>query len=413
MDRGSNKMSMDAYRRVLALRGVRSLLLVSVLARLALVATGVTLTLHVVLGLDRGYGQGGLVAAAFTLGTAAGAPILGRLIDRHGLRPIVASATALGAAFWCGAPFLPYPALLATALVGGLVEVPAFTVVRQSLAAMVPEAQRRPAYALDSMAVELSFIAGPALAVLVATTVSPTVAVIGVGAAVALGGVGLFLLNPPTREAGPAAAGPAAGPRRREWLRGRMLAMLAVAIATTIVLVGTDISIVAMMRESGQVGWTGAVLALWGCYSLAGGFAYGAAPRALPPFALLGLLALATLPVGLVGGGWWWLALAMVPAGMLCAPTLAAGADAVSRLAPAPVRGEAMGWLGSANTLGLALGAPLTGAVIDASAPAWGFAAVGTIGATVAVVVATTTGRTTADRGVPDCPGVAAPLRVG
>lgn len=401
------EMGLEPYRRVLSLPGVRSLLLVSVLVRLALIATGITLTLHVVLDLDRGYGAGGLVAGAFTVGVAIGAPVLGRLVDRHGLRPVVAGATAFGAVFWCSAPFLPYPLLVALALAGGLVEVPAFSVVRQSLAAMVPETQRRPAYALDSMAVELSFIAGPALAVLVATTVSPRLAMVGVGAALVLGGSGLFLLNPPTREPAAAGAPATAAPRRRQWLRGRMVAMLAISVATTVVLVGSDISIVAVLRESGQVEWTGAVLALWGCYSLTGGFGYGAAPRALPPYALLALLGLATIPVGLAGGGWWWLALAMVPAGLLCAPTLAAAADAVSRLAPAAVRGEAMGWLGSANTLGMAVGAPLAGAVIDASAPAWGFAAVGVVGAAVAAGAAASLGRTRST------PGVDVPARVG
>ena len=44
--------------------------------------------------------------------------------------------------------------------------------VRQSIAALVPEDQRRPAYALDSMSVELSFMVGPALAVALATAVS-------------------------------------------------------------------------------------------------------------------------------------------------------------------------------------------------------------------------------------------------
>lgn len=401
------EMSLEPYRRVLDLPGVRSLLAVSVLVRLALVATGITLTLHVVLALDRGYGAGGLVAGAFTVGVAIGAPVLGRLIDRHGLRPVVAAATALSAAFWCGAPFLPYPVLLVLALVGGFVEVPAFTVVRQSLAAMVPEARRRPAYALDSMAVELSFIAGPAVAVLVATTVSPRIAVVGVGATLVLGGCGLFWLDPPTREPAAASAPPAAAPRRRDWLRGRMVAMLAVSVATTVVLVGSDISIVAVLRESGQVGWTGAVLALWGGYSLTGGFGYGVAPRALPPYVLLALLGLATIPVGLAGGGWWWLALAMIPAGLLCAPTLAAAADAVSRLAPATVRGEAMGWLGSANTFGMAVGAPLAGAVIDASAPAWGFVAVGAIGAAVAAGAAAGLGRSRS------APRADVPARVG
>ena len=101
----------------------------------------------------------------------------------------------------------------------------------------------------------------------------------------------------------------------------------------------------------------------------------------------MAVLSLATIPVGLGGSHWWLLCLALIPAGALCAPTLASTSDAVSRLAPPSVRGVAMGLHGSAVTVGIALGAPLAGAVIDASAPAWGFAVTGAIGALVALVV--------------------------
>ncbi|WP_433118270.1 hypothetical protein [Micromonospora sp. CA-246542] len=55
-------MNIKPYRTALALPGLRSLLLVAVLARIPLTATGVTLTFHVVLDLDRGYGAAGLRA---------------------------------------------------------------------------------------------------------------------------------------------------------------------------------------------------------------------------------------------------------------------------------------------------------------------------------------------------------------
>lgn len=77
----------------------------------------------------------------------------------------------------------------------------------------------------------------------------------------------------------------------------------------------------------------------------------------------------------------------LLPAGLLCAPALAASAHAVSQLVPSGARGEAMGLQNSALTVGLALGAPLAGAVIDASAPAWGFAATGLVGTVLALAV--------------------------
>ncbi|WP_406037179.1 MFS transporter [Micromonospora sp. NBC_00898] len=379
-------VNLKPYRQALALPGLRSLLLVSVLARIPLTATGVTLTFYVVLDLGRGYGAAGLVGAASTVGAALGSPLLGRLVDRRGLRPVLALTTAAEAVFWASAPTLSYAVLLPAAFLAGLLALPVFSVVRQSVAALVPADRRRPAYALDSMSVELSFMVGPALAVGLATAVNPRVTLWAVGVGIVASGVAFWLLNPPTRSADEP-AGPHRKVPRREWLTPRLLAVLAVSLAATLVLGGTDVAVVAVLRASGEVGWTGLVLAMWAVASLVGGFAYGVVSRSFSPLALMAALSLGTIPVGLGGSHWWLLCLALVPAGALCAPTIAATADAVSRLAPAGVRGEAMGLHGSAVTVGIAVGAPLAGAVIDASAPLWGFAVTGVIGVLVALAV--------------------------
>ncbi len=378
---------MKPYREALALPGLRSLLLVAVLARVPLTATGVTLTFYVVLDLGRGYGAAGLAGGAITVGAAIGGPLLGRLVDQGGLRPVLVLTTVAEAIFWFTAPLLPYPVLVPAALLAGLLALPIFSVIRQSIAALVPPEQRRPAYALDSMSVELSFMIGPALATVGVTMISARLTLYLVGAGIVAAGAVLWLLNPPVRSASEAATGPQPRIARRQWLTSRMVAVFAVSAAATLVLGGTDVAVIAVLRENGDTAFTGVVLSVWAVASLVGGFAYGAIHRSFSPVALLGLLSLCTIPVGLGGSHWWLLCLALIPAGMLCAPTIAATSDAVSRLAPASVRGEAMGLHGSAVTVGIAVGAPLAGAVIDASAPLWGFAVTGAIGALVALVV--------------------------
>jgi predicted MFS family arabinose efflux permease len=64
----------------------------------------------------------------------------------------------------------------------------------------------------------------------------------------------------------------------------------------------------------------------------------------------------------------------------LCAPTITATVDQASRAVPESVRGEAMGWHGSAMTTGSALGAPLAGVAIDGWGYPGGFVAVGLVG---------------------------------
>jgi predicted MFS family arabinose efflux permease len=382
-----HRMTLTPYRETLRLPGIRSLLAVVTLARIPITAGAVTLTLHVVLDLHRGYGAAGLVTAAFTVGASLGAPVLGRLTDRRGLRLVLVLTTVAEVLFWSTGQAMPYPALLVLAAAGGFLSLPAFSVARQSIAALAPESHRLPAFALDSMTTELSFMAGPAAGVLVATAAGPRVAMLAIAGGLLASGVGLWLLDPPIRAGHEAPVAVTGRIPRRTWLRPRLVAVLAVSAAATLVLSGTDVAVVAVLRHSGEVPWTGAVMALWATCSLLGGFAYGTLRRGVSPVTLLFPLALLTIPVGLGGGHWWLLALLLLPAGALCAPTITAGADAVSRLTPAAARGEAMGLHNSALTVGIAVGGPLAGRVMDQFSPPWGFTAVGVAGVLVALAV--------------------------
>jgi predicted MFS family arabinose efflux permease len=380
-------MMLTSYRTTLALPGIRSLLVVTTVARIPTTAATVVLTLRVTLDLHLGYGAAGLVSAAFTVGAALGAPAVGRIIDRRGLRPVLLLTTIAEGTFWATAQAVPYLVLVFAALIGGFLALPVFAVARQSIAALAPESQRRPAFALDSMSTELSFMSGPALGVLLATVVSPRAAMLAIGAGVVLSGIALLILDPPVRAYGEEPVPATERLPRRSWLRAPLNAVLAVSVAATLVLAGTDVAIVATLRASGELPWSGLVLGFWAAISFVGGFAYGAVRRPFSPLLLVGMMAACTVPVGLGGSTWWLLALVLVPAGALCAPTITATADAVSRLAPASVRGEALGLHSSSLTLGVALGAPVAGTVMDATSPGWGFVAVGAIGSLIVLAV--------------------------
>ncbi|MFB4272949.1 MFS transporter [Nonomuraea sp. GTA35] len=376
---------MTRYRQVLAVPGMASLLGVSLLARAAITADVMALTMYVVLGLDMSYVAAGGVAAALTAGVALGGPLLGRMIDRRGLRTVLLVTVMAQVVFWLSVPILPYGILLGAAFAAGLLMVPAQPVTRQAIAAMTTAGQRRAAFALESVQGELSYIVGPAIVILCAAKMSPDVVAWGVGAAIAAGGAGIALLNPPLRAEDEADAGATGRPPRREWLGAGMIAVLTMAFGTTTLLSGVDLAIVATLEEAGQVSWAAVVVAVFGVASVAGGLIYGALPRPLPTWLLLGLLGLVTIPAGLAHD-WPWLCVAMVGAGLLTAPTLSTVADAVSRLAPASVRGEATGLQSSAQSAGFALGSPIVGMAIDVSVPAGGFAAAGLAGLAAALI---------------------------
>jgi MFS family permease len=364
--------------------GMAPLLGISLLARTAITADVMALTLYVVLDLDMSYAAAGGVAAALTAGVALGGPLLGRLIDRRGLRSVVLATVVVQVVFWLSVPSLPYGILLGAAFTAGVLMVPAQAVTRQAIGAMTTAGQRRAAFALESVQGELSYIVGPAVVILCAASMSPGVVAWGVGAAIVAGGAGIALLNPPVRAEDEAVAGAAGRPPRREWLGAGMVAVLTMALGTTMLLSGVDIAIVATLEEAGQVSWAAAVVAVLGVASVAGGLIYGALPRPLPTWLLLGLLGLVTIPAGLAHD-WPWLCVAIVGTGLLTAPTLSTVADAVSRLAPVSVRGEATGLQSSAQSAGFALGSPIVGVAIDLSTPAGGFAAAGLAGLAAAL----------------------------
>jgi predicted MFS family arabinose efflux permease len=379
-------VALDPYRAVLACRGVPLLLVVAVLARVPLTAAGVALTLHVVTTLHRGYAEAGVVVAAITVGMAVGGPWLGRAVDRLGLRPALWPSVVVQLLVWGIAPMLPLWGLTVAALVAGLASPQLFSVIRQALTAMVPDHLRRSAYALDSMGVEVSFMLGPAVGVLIATAVSTTAALLAVGFGIVVGALALIGLDPPTRspqEPGSAVAG--ARPRRADWFDRNLLVVLGATAGATLVLAGTDVSVIAHLRAHGAVQLTGLIFVLWGVGSILGGIVYGAAHRAAPPLPLLLALGVLTVPVGLAPGA-WWLAVSILPAAAVCAPVITATTDAVVGLVPDEVRGEAMGWHGAALQAGSAAGAPLAGLAIDAARPWAGFAAVGVAGAVLAAV---------------------------
>lgn len=370
-------MNVDPYRRVLAIPGVRSLSVLALFARIPITATGVVLTLHVVITLDEGYGAAGLVGGAATLAIALGAPWLGRIVDQHGLRRMLLLTIVAEALFWGSAPWLPYPALLITAFVSGLFTLPVFSVVRQSMAALVPEDQRRQAYSLDSMSVELSYMFGPILGVLLATQLSTRTAMLVAGVAIVVAGLALYRANPPVKGSEHVAGTPR--PSWRTWLRPGLVSVLIMTCGAAVVLAGTDLALVGALQSTGQVSWIGVVVSVWCLTSLIGGFVYGALPRGVPALTLVLALGLLTMPVGL-HSSWWALSLLIIPAGLVCAPTLATVTDTVSRLAPESVRGQILGLHTSAITAGFAIGAPLAGIVIDISSPAWAFAVAGLTG---------------------------------
>lgn len=418
-------MNFALYRELLAVRPIRRLLLVGMIARIPHSAAGVLLTLHIVLTLGQGYAAAGAAAAVMTIGIALGAPWRGRRVDTVGLRTALIPSVISETLIWSVVPHVSYQWLLPLVFVGGLLTLPIFSVVRQSLGVLAEGDQRRTAFALDAITTEMVFMIGPAAGAVVATSGFTVAGLTVVGVATSLAGLSLMWFNPPTRspaqtaecagdeqhaaEAAVLATAPAhvqeaaaelspagtAG-RAAEGMRGRLAggfawftatvaALFAVAAGAGMVLSGTDVGIVAALETGGRQSEIGIVFVFWCAASVVGGLIYGAMHRPIPPVILLLGMAALTLPMAFAHDT-WTLALVSILPGLLCAPVLSAASETVADLVSEERRGEAMGWYGSALTAGVALGSPLAGIFIDLMGPSGGFVSVGAAGVVLCLV---------------------------
>lgn len=377
-------MNLSGYLELLRDGRIRRLFVVAFFARMPPMAVPLAFTLLVVKELDGTYTQAGIVSAAATIGAAIGSPWRGRRIDRVGLRRAVLPSIVVVGLLYPVAVFAPYWLLVPTAFGMGLFLIPIFSVMRQSLSVMVPEEQRRTAFSADSVVTEASFIIGPAVGVLIVTQVGAAAAVAFIGACEIIAGLVLLRLDPPTRSTSDTPQGaPAAAPSA--WMSVPIAFLFLIAAGSVFALYATDLGIVAELEHLGNTGAIALVYALWGGASLTGGLIYGALPMSIRPTHLLVALGLATIPVGL-SDSVPTLAVAVIPAGFLCAPTLTAASEWLAKLTPEERRGEAMGWFGTSHTLGAALAGPAIGLAIDEIAPWGGFAIGGAIAAGIALL---------------------------
>lgn len=365
---------------------MRALFIAAFFARIPALAAPLVLTLYVVDGLGGNYKQAGVIAAVTTIGAGIGSPWRGRLIDRLGIRRAIVPSIVMIALLYPLATIATYVWLIPISFLMGLFLIPIFSIVRLSLSVMVEERQRRTAFSADAIVAEASFIIGPAVGALLVTQVSAHAALYAIGACEVVAGLIFLVLNPPTRSVARADAVEAdLGRTKTSFLSVPVVFLFALSGGTMIALIATDLGIIAELRELDRVGSVPIAYGAWGISSLLGGLLYGSLSRSIRPTYLLLALGLATIPVGLAGGV-WSLSLWVIPAGFLCAPTMTAAAEWIAKLVPEERRGEAMGWQGTAYTIGGAASSPLIGAGIDEVGAWGGFVIGGTLAAVIALV---------------------------
>src|SRR6185437_1307703 len=188
------------YRTVLSVPGCARVLATALIARLPQGMTSLAILL-LVRTHTGSYTAAGIAVGAYDFATAAGAPVVGRLIDRFGRRRVLGPGAILQA--------LVLVALILTAHAGGgavaLVVLSAFAgglwppiapSVRALLRDLVRDAKvRETAYALESVVQELVWITGPLIVAGVIAFASPATALLLSGT-VSICGTLLFVTSP-------------------------------------------------------------------------------------------------------------------------------------------------------------------------------------------------------------------------
>jgi len=387
--------SAPTVRTVLGTPAVARLFATSIVARTPLAAIGIVVILRT-RELTGSYAAGGVAAAAGALATGLSQPLLARLVDRIGqarvLLPGAIAAAAALAAFGLAPAGTSLAWVLACTLAAGLATPPLSAAMRTLLPGVMGDPERlRAAYALESSALEITYVVGP-LVLAGALAAWSTAAAALVCAGLLLAGTLAFLATPASRAWRPAVSARASG----HGLAGAMRCPGVRTLFAVLVLMGTtfgavEVGIPAAAEAAGHRGAAGPLLSVWGLGSMLGGLLAMRLRRPSGPVARLAVT-LAAFAAGhlLLGaaGGLLTLGALLLLAGLAIAPSFAAAFGLTDDLAPAGALTEAFAWLNTGVAAGLAVGGALGGWAAEAHGGDAALALAGIAGAGAFAVVA-------------------------
>jgi MFS family permease len=357
------------YRTVLSVPGCARVLATALIARLPQGMTSLGLLL-LVRSHTGSYTAAGIAVGAYDFATAAGAPLVGRLVDRFGRRRVLGPEAMLQALMLIAIVIAAHAGAGAVVLVvlsalAGALWPPIAPSVRALLRDIVRDAKvRETAYALESVTQELVWISGPLVVAGVIAFASPAAAIL-ISGAVSVSGTLLFVSSPAALGRGSRVARAGRSP---VLALPELRAMLGPIFLNGLAIGAVGVGLPALALHAGSRPASGLLLAVWSVGSITGGLWYGSrewhAPLSARYRALLWtgvicmapLIAARTIPEGFAGA---------VLAGLVIAPVFSCQYALVGRAVPSGVETEAFTWVSSALVGGLAAGSALGGGAVS------------------------------------------------
>jgi len=369
---------LTAYRRIFRVPGAAAFSAAAFVGRMPvpMAAIGIVAMLSQRQG---GYWMAGAVAAAFSIANALMSPQISRLVDRFGQLRAAAPATAVSAtaflvmilASWQGWPVWT---LFAAAIMAGSIPSASALVRARWSEQLRGKPELATAFAFESATGELTYVIGASLSVGLSVSLFPEAGMLAT-AILLVGGMTALLAQRATE--------PKVSPRTPDSPTGHAIALRPVQIVTVaslcvgITFATTEVAVVAITEALDRPGAATAVISVYALGSFVLGLIMGLVTLRLPQQRLL-LIALAalwasSLPLLLADSSVTLLAVLVFLHGIAVSPTFITAFTLIERRVPPSMLTEGVTWVTTGISIGTAIGASLTGWVIDSQGPQHGF----------------------------------------
>ncbi|HVO90336.1 MAG TPA: MFS transporter [Casimicrobiaceae bacterium] len=349
---------------------VTVLLVTALITRMPLGTVGFSMLMHL-RDISGSFATAGTAGGTYLASSALFAPVLGRIIDRNGPRvpllvcaivcPLALLLIVFARPLQLGLPTLTFAAAVAGAF------APPITVLMRTIwrYRFTDEHDRRIAYAVDAVLVELAFTLGPALIGVLLAIATPSIAFAVAWVFMAIA-VPVFAASPAMRywKHEPGVERHLLGPLTEP----RLLVVYLVTALLTFSLGMLEVGYPGFATAAGAPALAGMLLAINSSGSALGGLAYGGLHIARPverqlraSLLLLAIPLALHIPVTAMS----LLAVLAFAAGLFIAPSLAAATMLVSSNAPSRYATEAFTWSATFIIAGVGAGMAFAGQLLE------------------------------------------------
>lgn len=356
------------YRRLLHTRGVVGFAAVGAVAFLGVGAEPLAMLLFLVHSTGS-FAAAGTIIACYGVGSAATAPIRGRLADRFGAPVIaivaVAHAFLMVVLVLAGERHAPPVGVAVLAAVVGAFFSMVNSAMRSGWSRLSAEQDRDAAYSIQSILQEVGYIGGPLLAGAMVAAFGPRTSLL-CSTGLTLAATVVFARLPAIRSQVPEK--PATTGRLPMFMSRSLLVLIATVVPVDFAFGAIEVALPGYASEHGQAGLSGILIALIAIGSILGGLAYGRRTWTSPvPVRYIAiLLALAALMAALaLARGLPMIAAVTLAVGLPAAPMVTCRYLVLDRSVPAARANEAFMWITTADVIGDAGGQAVGGFLIE------------------------------------------------